>query len=141
VLAQQCADGRTSVAMNNFPVQDQDGLGTCYANAMGVVLQGSLGLSAPISYQQLAIAHASRMSNVNTPLINKDSKDLYPYAGEGGWACPTFEAAKAYGFCPASDFPLDVHGGSDGGSIQESIITEVGRSIDQLAGCSAGSCS
>jgi|GEM_PF-3999621 len=137
VWAQQCVDGRTSVAMSNFPVQDQDGLGTCYANAMGVVMQGSLGLAAPISYQQLAIAHASHVSNVNTPLINPDSKDLYPYVGEGGWACPTFEAAKAYGFCAASEFPLDVHGGADGGSVQEDIIQEVGRSIDQLAGASA----
>lgn len=136
-FAQQCADGRTSVAMSNFPVQDQDGLGTCYANAMGVVIQGSLGLSAPISYQHLAIAHASHVSSASTPLINPDSNDLYPYVGEGGWACPTFEAAKAYGFCPASEFPLDVHGGGDGASVQEDVIQEVGRSIDQLAGASA----
>lgn len=137
VFAEQCSDGRTQVAMTNLPVQDQDGLGTCYANAMGVVMQGSLGLAAPISYQQLAIAHASRMSNANVPLINPDSKDLYPYVGEGGWACPTFEAAKTYGFCSADQFPLDVHGSSDDGDVQQSIINEVGRSIDQLAGASA----
>ena len=35
--------------------QDQDSMGTCYANAMSLVLESKLG--TPVSYHQLAMAY------------------------------------------------------------------------------------
>jgi hypothetical protein len=114
----------------HFPVQDQDGLGTCYANSVSLLIQASLGLENPPSYQQLALMYSVDKGD-NKNLINQDEgKDTY--AAEGGLVCDTFNAAKYYGFCDARSFNLDVFGAEDGMQKQKKLIMGYGKLIDDL---------
>lgn len=131
---EECLAPGSRVVMDQFPVQDQDGLGTCYANASAVLLQGSLGLANPVSYHQLALAHAVSQNRAkeNGRLVSLDNSLSTRYAGEGGWVCRTIEAAKKAGFCDASSFRLDVHGGQDAWSRQEKAVLAFGLMIDRI---------
>ncbi|MBC7713321.1 MAG: hypothetical protein H7177_08280 [Rhizobacter sp.] len=87
-FAQSCgslADGETiridedNKSLQNFKVQDQDGLGSCYANAASLLLQGNLQGNPEISYLHLATLYkteelASKRSSA------KSSKDFDIYA-------------------------------------------------------------
>lgn len=124
----KCKAPGARVVMSQFPVQDQDGLGICYANAASVMLQGSMGWLNSISYHQLAFAHA-----VNERASSPGLVDGGRFVGEGGWICRSVEAAKAIGFCEASTFRLDVHGGADPWARQSDAILTYGRLLDTLA--------
>ena len=47
-------------SLQNFKVQDQDGLGSCYANAASLLLQGSLKNNPEISYLHLATLYKTQ---------------------------------------------------------------------------------
>jgi hypothetical protein len=124
-----CNEAGSSTDLH-FPIQDQDGLGTCYANSTSLLIQSTLGLESPPSYQQLALIY-SIDKGTNKNLINQeDGKDSY--AAEGGFVCDTFNAAKYYGFCDAQHFNLDVYGNEDGIQKQKKLIMGYGRLIDDL---------
>lgn len=114
-----------------FPVQDQDGLGTCYANSAAILLQGTLNSPEPLSYHQLALIHSITDGGQET-LVNTDKHNQLHYSGEGGWVCRAIEAAQDFGFCDANQFSLDRHGSGDPAEEQANMIYRYGEMIDRL---------
>lgn len=87
-------------SLENFKAQDQDGLGTCYANAASVILQSKLPGHPEVSYLDLAINYKidginnqklklSQNSSVNIYTKEKKSK-LVPIVDDGG-SCLTIK--------------------------------------------------
>lgn len=100
-------------SLNGMTTQNQDGLGTCYANSTSLLVQAELG--TPISYQQMAIY-------VNTPASpkigrNRGMSSTTDAEGNtirrdftwGGWSCGTFDALKDRGVpaCNPDDVPVE----------------------------------
>ncbi len=85
--AQDCADLKNGeikqldspgASLEKFKVQDQDGLGSCYANLTSLMLQGSIEGNPEISYLQLAAISKTAGLNAQKNLINKkEDFDLY----------------------------------------------------------------
>lgn len=123
--------GVNSKTVMNFPIQDQDGLGTCYANATSVLIQGALNTSTPVSYQQIALVHSIKTSE-NQQLISQAG-----YGGEGGWSCVAFEAAQDYGYCDANTFSFERHSSTDPSWEQSKLINSYGKILDSLVESSA----
>ncbi|MBY0518439.1 MAG: hypothetical protein K2P81_16125 [Bacteriovoracaceae bacterium] len=126
-----------------FEVQDQDGLGTCYANSSSMLLQGSLKLEKPVSYQQLAISQSilnqRESRNIFERLIGSNRGQVVKgesYAAEGGYACKTLKAAQEFGLCDAELFNLDMHGREDSVGRQGALIKSF-RSLIEKFGESA----
>jgi hypothetical protein len=114
-----------------FPMQDQDGLGTCYANSAALLLQGALQTSQPISYHQLALFHSVAVNRKELVITHGGSAPRY--SGDGGSACKAILAAKNVGFCEASEFPLERHDSRDPAEEQAKLIHYYGTIIDQLS--------
>ena len=93
--------------------QNQDGLGTCYANSASLLVQAELG--TPVSYQQMAI-YANTSEN---PVLGRERgmQTTTNAAGDvitrdftyGGWSCRTFNALKRRRVpaCHPSDVPVE----------------------------------
>lgn len=129
---QQCMAPGQRVVMDGYGVQDQDGLGTCYANAASLMMQITKGWKRPISYHQLAMIHAVDKNPYAVNVVKPTEKDLN-FVGEGGWACRSFDAAKKYGFCEAETFRLDVHGAVDPLGTQADAIRSYGTLLDSVS--------
>lgn len=113
--AQLRLDG-TAGPLSNFKTQDQDGLGTCYANTASVMLQAKLAGHPDISYLNLAFMHAEKYTS---PEVRKEGKDAGfrtkarptdddSFLVDGGFSCATIMAAKeSGGVCQRSDVALE----------------------------------
>ncbi|MGZ3789639.1 MAG: hypothetical protein ACXVLQ_14010 [Bacteriovorax sp.] len=65
-------------SLENFHVQDQDGLGTCYANTASLLLQASLKNHPEVSYLQLAaIAKTEPIENLHKYASKPEDFELY----------------------------------------------------------------
>jgi hypothetical protein len=133
-------DGPLSKAM----IQDQDGVGTCYANTTSLALQSVLPGNPNISYLQLAFAHAQ----VDVAPKNKDRDSAFttPAKDEvlinGGQVCDTIAAAKNEkigGVCLRSDVALEqsifnsqTNSQKDSLSIQNRMIDVVSKYYDSV---------
>lgn len=87
-FAQSCgslADGEMvrideeNKSLHNFKVQDQDGLGSCYANAASLLLQGNLKDNPEISYLHLATLYKTQKLSEQRNSA-KSTKDFDIYA-------------------------------------------------------------
>lgn len=131
----------------NGRIQDQDGVGTCYANATSVALKTALPGNPDLSYLQLAFAHAQVDVLPNNQ--DKDSAYLYSSAGksnsfliDGGFVCKTIEAAKSDkigGVCKRDDVALEktlfnpqTNASRDSEFAQSKIITAVSDYYDSV---------
>lgn len=87
--------------MENFKVQDQDGLGTCYANATTAVLKSVLPGQPDLSYHHAALKGSTMSDSQDWSKGGKymKGKDVFL---EGGWVCDTIKGMqKGGGACPA----------------------------------------
>jgi hypothetical protein len=96
------------------PVQDQDGLGTCYANAASVALKTVLPNKPDLSYLQLAFAHAEKFeapknekNNIDSAFKTRPNGKVGEELLSGGQVCDTLKAAKQMGACKRSDVALE----------------------------------
>jgi len=76
--------------LKNFKTQDQDGLGTCYANALSVALESWTG--KPVSYHQLATVYG--LSHFG---LSSSQAERGRFFTEGGNSCDSFHAIKQSG--------------------------------------------
>jgi hypothetical protein len=74
---------------------NQDGLGTCYANTAKNLLLGVTGGEVNASFLDAAL------------LYKISSGDLHLNALDGGGSCATLEEIKKVGYCPQSQSPLE----------------------------------
>ena len=132
--ANSCLKPGKKVELKQFAVQDQDGLGVCYANSASILLQHAMGWEKPVSYQQLALGHANytRSWFTGQRIVNITGKPGDKYAGEAGNICKSVEAAKEYGICDGHSFKFDVHNGQDPWAMQEKLLLGYGDLIDYL---------
>ncbi len=122
-----------------YPVQDQDGLGTCYANAGALLIQHHLGLSATPSYHHMALAQAFHENRPGASLVNRAVGGPMTLASEGGRICSAVAGAREVGFCRATSFGLDTirfredldPQGGDPIGIQAYIMLELGRFFEE----------
>ncbi|MEK6626945.1 MAG: hypothetical protein AABY86_18415, partial [Bdellovibrionota bacterium] len=99
-------------SLRSMSVQDQDGLGTCYANALSLALEANLG--APVSYQQLAVLYGVNRNAAggrgNAVTARNDDGSLRNNFTEGGLSCDTFNIVKARTpnyLCSRDSVPLE----------------------------------
>jgi len=91
-------------SLENMKIQDQDGLGTCYANTTSTILKSVLPNSPDISYTHAAVMGTTRgwdedWSGADNKYSNKKRSDdnFTSY----GWVCETLAGLKnAGGACP-----------------------------------------
>ncbi|MFP5492225.1 MAG: C1 family peptidase [Bacteriovoracia bacterium] len=132
--ANSCLKPGKKVELKQFAVQDQDGLGICYANSASILLQHAMGWEKPVSYQQLALGHANytRSWFNGQKIANISGNPGDRYAGEAGNICKSVEAAKQYGICDGHSFKFDVHNGQDPWAMQEKLLLAYGDLLDYL---------
>lgn len=130
------APGRS---LEKVKVQDQDGLGTCYANTTSVVLQSSLEGHPDVSYINLALGYAEKVNSKaenSTYSYDKNGQMLI----NGGTICKTIEIAKENGgVCNRKDVPLekslfntDVDNFVDNAHDQKKLMEKVSRYYDDV---------
>ena len=125
-LAKNCLESSMEL-----PVQDQDGLGTCYANVAALMVQNKLKLPEPVSYHHLALVKADQKRGRD--LINEKASGDIEYKGDGGNVCRLLNTIKKKGFCEARYFSIDYHQANDQIQLQNKFITSFGKMLDQLA--------
>jgi hypothetical protein len=82
-------------AFYNVPRDNQDGLGTCYANAAKNLLVGISGGESIASYLDLALSSRD------------DEKQVLELGIVGGFSCDVINKLNAKGFCPQEFAPLE----------------------------------
>lgn len=92
-------------SLDKMTIQDQDGLGTCYANATTTILKSVLPTHPDISYSHAAIMGTTKgwsenWSSGKNKYISKDDTNVDNFTG-GGYVCETIAGMKkAGGACP-----------------------------------------
>ena len=102
--------------LENSSIQDQDGLGSCFANQASVMLQSVIPGNPDLSYLNLGLYYAT---DYTVPKFRKSTGNYTNVANgngpiDGGFSCKTINSAlarqKASGdgvLCKASDVPMD----------------------------------
>ena len=111
-------------SFEHFRTQDQNGLGTCYANTASAILESILPSNSEVSYLDLAIRY-------------KESIGISSAIGsslDAGYVCKTINAAKASGgVCPRSDTLFEsyaIHG--DKANISRRTLEELDKVYDSM---------
>jgi len=127
VFAQDCGEikegeekrlDRENLSLSQAKVQDQDGIGSCYANSASLLLQSVLPGNPEVSYLQLALnygenEHAKvQRRDGKLRVINRektaDDKVKESLLFEGGFICDTINHAKSTGgVCARSEVALE----------------------------------
>lgn len=129
-------------SLANSRVQDQDGLGTCYANSASLMLQSALPNNPDISYLHLSINRAERLvqkeyrSQGKTQAL-KDNGDLLV---DAGFSCESIKLAKENGgVCERKNvaleqmmFRTDVNQFSDPSWAQLDLLKKVSTYYDGM---------
>jgi hypothetical protein len=91
-------------SLKGASIQDQDGLGTCYANTTSLLLEAWGG--EPVSYHQIAINYGL---DWKIPLLNEDAISRGQFLSEMGWVCGAIQSIKDNGnkVCKRKDSPLE----------------------------------
>ena len=86
-------------SLENFKVQDQDGLGTCYANALTVSLQSQLPDNPSISYIHAGLANGTLGWEANwySDPSHSIKKSGNQFVGNAGFGCQALAALKKAG--------------------------------------------
>jgi|GEM_PF-690779 len=135
-------DGENGSLKNNR-VQDQDGLGTCYANAASVVLHSAMPDAPNLSYINLAVEYAESVNRNKSRRAYNDKKnpeDKKQMILDGGHVCETIEIAKQKGgVCKRSDVPLEevlfknkIGAGADPKQLQKEIFLKISDYYDSV---------
>lgn len=118
-FAQDCGDVKDGTvsrldspgrSLEHARVQDQDGLGTCYANTASLMMQSSLPNHPEVSYLHLAINRAERLVNKDLKAQGKNQafKENGDMLLDAGFSCESIKLAKeAGGVCDRSDVALE----------------------------------
>lgn len=123
-------------ALSTHKIQDQDGLGTCYANTTSAVLKSVYPNHPDISYLHAANASATlgweqEFKNSGNKYMNKNESGESEYVS-GGYVCETIAAMKkAGGACPKSKSILENQSNVDS-YVQSRIMKGVGKYFDHL---------
>jgi hypothetical protein len=120
--------------LSAFKTQDQDGLGTCYANALTAALKVSLPGHDDVSYLHASFLGSEEKFKTDNKVLKRktvqvDGKDvevdeLFNY---GGFTCKTFEAMKSQGGACPSNYSL-----IENDPNQKKILTALGRYLDHF---------
>jgi hypothetical protein len=126
----------TGKSLSTHKVQDQDGLGTCYANATSVVLKSVLPNNPDVSYINSALEASTRGVNSNwvsnNQRFSQRSADGVRDVTYSGQTCPTVKAVKqAGGACPAAQSILENRTLRDS-YVQERLMINMGTYFDDL---------
>ncbi len=127
-------------------VQDQDGLGVCYANTGSLLLNAiTPPHSEPVSFLDLSLNHSDlQASSPFAKLVIQDSKTGQDELSiEGGLTCDVVNEALEKGYvCPRSAVPLENHAFNQqsrwgqydtaGSDAQKSLLLSYGKVIDAL---------
>jgi hypothetical protein len=132
--------------LENFRTQDQDGLGTCYANTASVMLQSRLPGNPNVSYLNLAFMFAEKYE---APKVRQHGTDSgrreddkpgneEPFLVDGGFSCDAINSAKDRGgVCNREDVALEhmFHSGSsligsDSSWIQKDLVGKLTKYYD-----------
>jgi hypothetical protein len=108
-FAQDCGDVKDGTisrldapgkSLSNARVQDQDGLGTCYANTASLLLQSVLPNNPEVSYLHLSINRAEKL--VQKELKSQGKVQAFKDNGDllldAGFACDSIKLAKEADF-------------------------------------------
>jgi len=116
-------------SLQDLKTQDQDGLGTCYANSMSVMLQSWTG--RPVSYHQLAMAYG-----LDRFFVSKANNINGDFFSEGGDSCTAFEALRERDkkLCQKKDVLFENLINSND---QEIYLKKIGEFYDVLQGLSS----
>jgi hypothetical protein len=128
-------------SLANFKVQDQDGLGTCYANATTAILTTFLPNNQTPSYIHAALAHGAigwrgkwQPSDAKKEIIKNGD-----FIGDSGNFCASLEAMKtAGGACPSefsyleSTKNVNQSVGVDNENFQKEVLKVLGNYFDQI---------
>ncbi len=116
IKAQSCgsvSDGETirldtpGKSLANVRIQDQDGLGTCYANVASLILQSVLPGNPEVSYLYAAMANGAQY-NLKTERASFAFDANGRLANDGGFPCRTIWALQEVGGgCRRQDVPLE----------------------------------
>lgn len=150
-FAQDCGDIKDGTvsrldqpgkSLGNARVQDQDGLGTCYANTASLMLQSILPNNPEISYLHLSINRAEKLVQKDLKSQGKTQafKDNGDLLLDAGFACESIKLAKeAGGVCARSDvaleqmmFKTDLNQFSDPGWVQLDLLKKVSAYYDGM---------
>ncbi len=111
-------------SFENFRTQDQNGLGTCYANTASAILESILPSNSEVSYLDLAIRYKE-----STGISRAIDSSL-----DAGYICQTIETAKASGgVCPRSDTLFEsyaIHG--DKANVSRGILEQLDKVYDSI---------
>jgi hypothetical protein len=122
--------------LSDFKIQDQDGLGTCYANALTAALKVSHSSHPDVSYLHASFLGSEARFKKEDKVIQEKTIDVNGMVvkinelfNHGGFVCGSFEAMKkAGGACP-SNFSL-----IENDPNQKNILSGLGKYLDYLDG-------
>lgn len=123
-------------------VQDQDGLGTCYANTASLLLQSALPNNPEVSYLHLSFDHAENLIQKEYRSQGKSQalKDNGDLMLEAGFSCEAINVARDRGgVCERRDvsleqmmFRTDINQFADPNSTQHEILKSVSTYYDGI---------
>lgn len=111
-------------------VQDQDGLGSCYANAASSVLQSMLPGNPEISYTHAGVKGASHGKRVDWSKGGTYMKKGKEEFIDGGYVCETIDAMKKSGGACPKHFSLLENSELPISEVQKEMFDGVGRYFD-----------
>lgn len=125
LYAETCPE---SVRLKDYAVQDQDGLGTCYANVGALMLQHKLNLNKYPSYLQMSLS--ASIDKAESSFISENNKKKKQLFIEGGEICKTLNKAAYDGWCDADLFGVESWGISDKYLAQDKFFKGIGELLD-----------
>lgn len=123
-------------SLSTHKTQDQDGLGTCYANSTSVVLKSVLPTHPDISYTHAALMKSTRGWSAQTDLekrkyVIKSDKDEVDITA-GGFVCETIAAMKkAGGACAKKNASIE-NKENLSPDIQQKVMLSLGKYFDKV---------
>jgi hypothetical protein len=137
-------------SLENFQVQDQDGLNTCASNATSLLMHSILDDHPSLSYIQLAAINKNEAAKkYREDLLKNKSQGFDAYARENnknwdlmidyGNICEILKAAQNYqkesggGICKSASVNIEkLVGGKDGGAIQKKSLLAVSKYMNEF---------
>jgi len=106
----------------NFKIQDQDGLGTCYANSLTAALKVSHKDHPNLSYLHAALIGSQEIYESKSQQLIDSENQLY---FNGGNSCRTLKKMQEHGgACPANESFLE------NTPLQRSLLKALGKYLD-----------
>ncbi len=130
-LASNCLRPNTQLELNNYPIQDQDGLNLSHAAASAILLQEQHKRERPISYHGLAMT-GYLSKTPTTALLSEQRSPGEVLNLEGGKICDIVDAAAEFGVCDGNRSPLDHHGVGDAWTRQFHTLENYSKFLDYL---------